>query len=203
MKKRIGYFLGSFDPVHKGHQFVVETVLKRNLVDKVLMYPAPGDDRFKERTPWHLRQEMLESLYRENPRVILSRLYPNELHKQYSHDAMIGIIGSDLVLDRLLSQDANLQEEYHTQFMRGLPLTSDEALGTMGAIKAFHVDAFIVALRNDRDDLTRLHGYIRDRKILATIKSIPVSSSEVRKGRFDQVDPRVLEVILREHLYKS
>lgn len=37
---RIGIYCGSFAPVHKGHIKIVKTILKENLVDKVLLVPT-------------------------------------------------------------------------------------------------------------------------------------------------------------------
>ena len=39
-KKRIGVFGGIFDPVHKGHQAIVETALNRLSLDKIYIVPS-------------------------------------------------------------------------------------------------------------------------------------------------------------------
>ena len=38
--KRIGYFLGSFDPLHKGHEAFVESFLANDFGDLVIIYPS-------------------------------------------------------------------------------------------------------------------------------------------------------------------
>ena len=37
---RLGIYVGSFNPVHKGHQFIADYVVLKNYVDKVLMIPT-------------------------------------------------------------------------------------------------------------------------------------------------------------------
>ena len=37
---RLGIYVGSFNPVHKGHKFIADYVIENNYVDKVLMIPT-------------------------------------------------------------------------------------------------------------------------------------------------------------------
>lgn len=53
--KRYGFFLGSFDPPHLGHVKVVEKVLRENLVDYVIVVPAPQNP-WKKHKPASLAQ---------------------------------------------------------------------------------------------------------------------------------------------------
>ena len=39
---RLGIYVGSFNPVHKGHEFIANYVVENNFVDKVLMIPTEG-----------------------------------------------------------------------------------------------------------------------------------------------------------------
>ena len=39
---RLGIYVGSFNPVHKGHEFIANYVIENNYVDKVLMIPTEG-----------------------------------------------------------------------------------------------------------------------------------------------------------------
>lgn len=41
--QRIGLFGGSFDPAHEGHRLVVDMALARLGLDKVWMFPSPGN----------------------------------------------------------------------------------------------------------------------------------------------------------------
>lgn len=49
--KKIGYYIGSFDPLHLGHQDTAQIPLKEKLVDYVLIFPNWGGDDFKDRVP--------------------------------------------------------------------------------------------------------------------------------------------------------
>ena len=37
---KIGIFIGSFNPVHKGHMHVVNYLIEHNVVDKVMIIPT-------------------------------------------------------------------------------------------------------------------------------------------------------------------
>ena len=39
-KMRLGIYVGSFNPVHKGHKFIADYVIENDYVDKVLMIPT-------------------------------------------------------------------------------------------------------------------------------------------------------------------
>ena len=39
---KLGIYVGSFNPVHKGHAFIANYVIENNYVDKVLMIPTEG-----------------------------------------------------------------------------------------------------------------------------------------------------------------
>jgi hypothetical protein len=47
--KKVGYYIGSFDPLHLGHEGVIEEILNQNLCDYILLYPAWGGDDYKDR----------------------------------------------------------------------------------------------------------------------------------------------------------
>ncbi len=37
---RIGVYVGSFNPIHRGHKYVMDYLLNNNIVDKVLIIPT-------------------------------------------------------------------------------------------------------------------------------------------------------------------
>ena len=43
MKKKVGLFMGSFDPIHAGHIAVITKVLNLGLVDEVFIVTTPGN----------------------------------------------------------------------------------------------------------------------------------------------------------------
>lgn len=182
---KLGYYIGSFDPIHLGHQYVIDEALKSEHVDYVLIYPAPGGDRFKNRTDLALRQKMIASIYREHPKVLLTYWTPKELQDKFIPFAndidVVGIIGSDVVTENLIGPDKELSEKYRSVFMRGLPLKEKHYGDTVGALMALKASSFLVALRG-AIDLSHVDGKIYDRSICAFIPSKDHSSTEVRNA---------------------
>jgi cytidyltransferase-like protein len=182
---KLGYYIGSFDPIHLGHQHVIEEALKSEYVDYVLIYPAPGGNQFKNRTDLALRQKMIASIYQEHPKVLLTYWTPKELQDKFTPFAndidVVGIIGSDVVTETLMGPDKELSEKYRSVFMRGIPLKEKHYEDTVGALMALKANSFLVALRGEID-LSHVDGKIYDRSICAFIPSKDNSSTEVRNA---------------------
>ncbi|NGX48590.1 MAG: nicotinate-nucleotide adenylyltransferase [Candidatus Anoxychlamydiales bacterium] len=187
--KKLGYYIGSFDPIHLGHQHVIETALHEKYVDYILIYPAPDGDSFKNRNELSIRQKMIASIYKDNPKVLITYWLPKELQDKFSlivdDVKVIGIIGSDVILERLVGPDKVLSEKYQKVFMRGMPLPEKHYKDTVGGLMALKADAFIVALLGDID-LTYLNGKINDRFIRGFIQSKEISSTRVRNAINEQ-----------------
>lgn len=170
--QKIGYYIGSFDPIHLGHQHVIDEALKFEYIGYVLIYPAPGGDQFKNRTDLAIRQKMITSIYQGHPKVLLTSWTPKELQDKFTPFAndisFVGIIGSDVVLEKLMGPDKELNEKYCSIFMRGLPLKEKHYKDTVGALMALRANSFLVALRGEID-LSHLDGKIHDRSIRAFI----------------------------------
>ena len=62
-KKETGLFLGKFAPLHKGHQYVIETALKEVEDLVVVIYGSPEVTD----TPLNVRADWIRKLY---PKVI-------------------------------------------------------------------------------------------------------------------------------------
>ncbi|CDR34848.1 DUF6624 domain-containing protein [Criblamydia sequanensis] len=181
---KLGYYIGSFDPIHLGHQNVIDQALKSGSVDYVLIYPVPGGDAFKNRSDFAERLKMIASVYQQHPKVLITSWSPKELQDNFSSTIdleIIGIIGSDVITDTLMGPDKELSEKYRSVFMRGIPLKEKHYQHTIGALMALKADSFLVALRGDVD-LSYLENRIYDRPIRAFIPSKTTSSTEVRKA---------------------
>jgi len=208
--KNLGYYIGSFDPIHLGHQHVIDTALQENHVDFVLIYPAPGGDSFKNRNKLHLRQKMIASVYKDNPKVLLTSWSPKQLQDHFECVAkdvsVVGIIGSDVITEKFYGSDKELGDKYLKVFMRGMPLTEKHFEDTAGALIALKADSFLVALRGNVD-LAFLHDSIHDRPIAGYIQSKGESSTQVRNAiligeAIDAlVDASVVKIIHEENLY--
>lgn len=207
---KLGYYIGSFDPIHLGHQNVIDQALASGYVDYVLIYPAPGGDHFKNRTNLAIRQQLIASLYRDHPKVLITYWTPIELQTKFASYQVnldiIGMIGSDVVTENLMGSNKELNDKYRTAFMRGIPLNEKHYKDTVGAIMALKATSFLVALRGNVD-LSDLENHIYDRPIRAFIQSQNNSSTEVRnaiqnKQPFEQfLSLPVAEIIKQESLY--
>jgi cytidyltransferase-like protein len=182
---KLGYYIGSFDPIHLGHQNVIEQALASGHVDYILIYPVPGGDRFKNRSDLSFRQSMIASIYQEHPKVLFTYWTPKELQDHFSSLTsdleIIGVIGSDVVTESLMGQNKEFSEKYRSVFMRGIPLKEKHHEDTVGALMALKANSFLVALRGNID-LSHLEGKIDDRPIRTFIPSKNSSSTEVRNA---------------------
>lgn len=222
-QKKIGYYIGSFDPLHLGHESVVNQILEQNLCDYVLIYPAWGGDEYKNRTDVKIRLEMIFAAFKKHPKVIVTKLTPAELQGTLmkSDESLvvgkpsvkttlvgteyIGIIGSDTALET--SKDLKKL----SVFMRGIQIAEKYKKHTIGGIIAIPVKGFIVSLRAG-DSIDSLQGVFSDRPIIAAIPAdyIHLSSTKVRKmikngGVLDEgfVSHGVNEIIKRYDLYRE
>ncbi|MEK7314848.1 MAG: adenylyltransferase/cytidyltransferase family protein, partial [Candidatus Eisenbacteria bacterium] len=76
MKRRVGIFGGTFDPVHMGHLLMAEEAVERLRLDRLIFLPAgrPAHKRDRSITPVEHRLAMLRLAVRGNPRFAVSRL---------------------------------------------------------------------------------------------------------------------------------
>lgn len=223
--KKIAYYIGSFDPIHRGHESVVEKILEEKLADFVIVYPAWGGDKYKDRTAVNIRLDMLFALFGDSKNVIVTRSTPKELQdllmvedavvtdkdKQEMKSAIegakyIGVIGADVALS--LVENTEESKKKLSVFMRGVKVPEKYQESTVGGIMALRAESFIVALR-DGSDLKALGDHIKDRKILScmSVDCSDVSSTIVRNNIKDieylkkYLSDRVLGIILKHKLY--
>ena len=212
--KRIGYFVGSLDPFHNGHEYLIRETIKKSLVDYVIVYPVPGRDKYKDRSDFQLRREMIRGVFKTSSNVILTELTPAKMQDlltpYFDKFKVIGIIGSDVVIDHLSDTDALHKQKVKQVFMRGLKIPEKYADNTIGAIMALPAASFIVSLRNGAD-LSHLNGMYEDRPICGFIElKFPyshLSSTKVRKAVelgesiAEMVSPSVEAIIKERRLY--
>ena len=102
---KLGIFVGSFNPVHKGHIKLVKCILKENIVDKVLIIPTNNYWNKNNIIDIHHRLNMLNN-YRDNNIIIDNELNDlkytyqiiRKLKKKYKGDELFLIIGADNII---------------------------------------------------------------------------------------------------------
>ncbi len=204
--KRVGYYTGSFDPVHAGHEGFARGAISSGACDYVLVIPAWGGDSFKQRAPVEARLEFLRALFAKDPHIIVTALSPKDVQMALTKEVpgemirgysvvkafddsieFIGLVGSDTALDLGLPADTDQADADRRKrlqvFMKGVSIPEKYAESTIGSIMCLPVDQFIVSLR-DNDDLKDLSGMIGDRKIGAIYKNdllSDVSSTKIKE----------------------
>ena len=103
---KIGIFVGSFNPVHKGHIKMVKDVLRKNIVDKVIIVPGRNYWDKNNLIDIKHRINMLEFYANEN--IIINKdlndlpytyLIMRELQKRYKKDELFLILGADNIVN--------------------------------------------------------------------------------------------------------
>jgi nicotinic acid mononucleotide adenylyltransferase len=221
--KKIGFYIGSFDPLHKGHEALAKLPINKGLCDYVIVYPSWGGDGFKSRVDISIRQDMLYSVFADHPRVIVTRLPPQDIQdlltiptqeppvgdKTFVKPAFegmefIGITGSDTALAYKGSEASQI-------FMRGIQIPTKYKNHTVGGIMALPTTSFIVGER-EGDDLSSLTGVNAGRPIVAIVKddaTQKISSTAVKEAIASgasiegMVSPSVVKIIESKGLYRG
>ena len=185
---RIGVFVGSFNPVHKGHIKIANYLVDNNYVDKLLIVPT-GSYWDKKNIDVKYRIEMLERY--ETDKIIIERELNNleytyqlinELKKRYKNDELILIMG----VDNIISFDKwkNYEELLKLELI---------------IYKRNNFD-----IKHYLDRINKKDKYI----IIDNVESINISSTTIRETINDfynleeLIDKDVLDYIIKNELYK-
>ncbi len=199
--KKIGYFVGSFDPPTHAHIAIVEKALEH--LDFVIVHPVWGGDPYKKRTDVLIRNEMLFCLFEKHPKVIVSSYNPKTLQDSLKDlpATFVGILGTDTL--RYLAPNPETAKVY----MTGLPITEEYANHTWGSCMAIKVDSFLLALRENDPPVAALDT----RPIIAilelgTVKSLSstsLKSALTQHQSLDSYTPKeIIAIIQKYNLYK-
>lgn len=76
LKRRVGIFGGTFDPIHIGHLIIAETALSELGLDKVLFIPAANPPHKTDREFSHpeIRRQLVEAAIADAARFEISRI---------------------------------------------------------------------------------------------------------------------------------
>ena len=181
----LGIYPGSFNPVHDGHIKIVKFLLNNNYVDKVLMLPTPNYWNKQDLIDIRDRINMLKFYQEEN--IIIDSIHNNypytyqvlkSLEKDYKKDYLYLIIGSDnlLTFDKWKNLDEILKHK--------------------------------IIVMNRGHSILELEKYINilGKEHFIVINKFPfinISSTMIREGREEYINPKVLEYIKEHNLYDT
>ncbi len=178
---KLGVYIGSFNPVHKGHIDLVNYLLKENYVDKVLIVPTIG--YWDKRNLVDIKHRINMLKFFENDSIVVDDKNNNyeftcdlmcSLKKDYIDDLYL-IMGADNIVN--FHKWKNYQEllKYNIIVVNRDNINIDEY------IKDYHTSNFIVC---------------RDYKFLN------ISSTMIRNDLDSKyLDPRVFKYIKDNNLY--
>lgn len=191
----LGYYPGSFDPLHQGHMEVIKIILKEKLCDYIFIYCVNGTGSYKQRSNFFERTKICESYFGSSENVLISYMSPVEIQQKLTYEKnglavskfakkITGIIGSDIAT-KLEEKSKNeklekIRIERQKDFMQGC-IVSDDVNSIFCSTCLPAID-FIVALRNN-DSINEVSGAICDRKVRAVIDTKKfrfISSSRIK-----------------------
>lgn len=179
---RLGIYMGSFDPPHKGHIRVVNYLLKNHYVDKILIVPTLGYWDKTNLANIIDRVNMLK--YYENDKILIDTKHNKfiytyelikEIEKDYPGDKLSIIMGADNIIN--FDKWKNYQKllKYN-----------------------------IIVMNRDNIDITKyINKFHGDFTIVKDFKAINISSSEIKKNISNKyLNKKVIDYITKNNLYQ-
>ncbi len=116
LKKRIGVFGGSFNPVHNGHIHIVKSFLKSGVIDEMLitLAPSPPHKDHTTQAPYHHRFRMLELAFAGFDQVTISDLEKSLPVPSYSLQTIQSLKASNPTCQFFLCMGEDSLEGFHT-----------------------------------------------------------------------------------------
>ena len=186
---KIGIYPGSFDPIHLGHTKIVNEILERKIVDKVLIVPT-GD---------YWNKNVIASL---EDRINMAKLFSNDRILVEEKDNSI-----KATYDFLKTKEREFKNDELWLILGGDNLENlHRWINYMKLIEY----PFIVIKRdgfNESYIKTRFSGMNKRNYEVLDIPNIDISSTYIRDNinnddaLKDVIDPRVLEYIHKNHIY--
>lgn len=105
-RPRVGVFVGSFDPIHKGHMHIIKYLLQYNLVDKIIVVPT--GDYWSKSMEASLEDRIQMCKLIQSKKVEISTTLNKyeytyqvleELEKKYPMDYLFLIMGADNIIN--------------------------------------------------------------------------------------------------------
>lgn len=179
---RIGIYMGSFNPPHKGHISVVNYLLDNSYVDRVLIVPTLNYWDKNDLAEITDRIKMLEffandkiQVDREHNKYIYTYELLRKLKELYPNDELYLVIGADNIIN------FHKWKHFEELLQNKIIVMNRDNIDINSYIEKLGENSFIVV--ND-------------------YPFVDVSSTEIReKGSNEYLDEKVLTYIKKHHLY--
>ena len=181
---KLGVYMGSFNPPHKGHIKVVNYLLDNKYVDKILIIPTLSywnktdlvniDDRINMLKFYENDLIKVDTI---NNKYIYTYQLVNELKKEYPNDELLLIIGADNIIQ------FNKWKNYRKLLKNKIIVMNRDNIDINKYIEKLNKDSFIV---------------------ISNYPFIKVSSSQLRENLNSRyIDKEILNYIKKHHLYEK
>lgn len=192
---KIGIFGGSFNPPHKMHLNIVEELLNKKILDKVIIVPTGLHYSYKNNLASNEhRYNMLKLMTKHNDKIEISNFEfkDEEIHSFDTLEYYKNIYKNDTIyfvcgLDNISYVDKWYKGEYLLNNYKFLVITRDT---------------------NNLDEILLKYEKYKDNIIITNIKSNTISSSyirdELKEKNYDlndYLDQKVIDYIKENNLY--
>lgn len=179
---RLGIYMGSFNPPHKGHIKLVNYLLKHQYVDKILIVPTLNYWDKNDLVDINHRINMLKKYANDNILIDTTHnkyIYTYELVKEIEKDYPYSILSIIMGADNIINFDKwkNYQKllEYN----------------------------IIIVPRDDVDINEYIKKYTGNFTIIKGFKPVSISSTNIRKKISNKyLDSEIIEYIKKNSLYQ-
>lgn len=180
---KIGVFVGSFNPPHKGHIKIVRDLIEKKYLDKIIIIPTK--EYWDKRNLVSLNDRINMLRFYENNNIIIDTVnnsinYTSDIldntKKEYNEDEIYLIIGADQLPKFNLWYNINNILNYK----------------------------IIVINRNDIDIDNYINNFKNKNNFIKTdIEQLNMSSTEIRNGNIEYLDKIVYDYIKKNNLYEE
>lgn len=202
-KDQVGVFIGTFDPLTKGHESVINDALNKGVVNKVILIPNRAPYWKPNATPLNQRSEMLNIRFANSEDVLVysghSYWMPASielairLRKAFGKSIKLsGIYGGD----SLQSKGKFILEHLLIPFYDDILIFDREEKGKNGFPKRIATRPVRVLLNPIGSDSSTAI-----RSILEQHPEFYLSEAEIESELMKRVDPSILQYIKQSKLY--
>lgn len=181
---RLGVYVGSFNPVHKGHKYVMDYLIKNNYVDKIIVIPT--NNYWNKTNLIDIKHRLNMLKFYETDKILIN----NKLNKKKYTYEILNIIQEENIKDEifLIIGADNMPKFYLWKNVYSILKNK------------------VIVLNRNNIDVTKYIAKIDQNKfiILDNFNYLNVSSSEIRKNINDNknyLDDKVYNYIINNNLY--